>query len=119
MKNHLSVNSGCHLVAEYVDEGEVPANAAFHQGEVVRPQVVVNFLDVWGGNKSVSEEVIRTLLLVVQTETDGPSRAKIVESIARLQAVEAIREVLHPESDQLTLSSICRSIADIFTPQNK
>jgi hypothetical protein len=48
MTNHASANIGCLLVGEYVDEAELPTDLACHGGEVVRPQVVANYLDLWG-----------------------------------------------------------------------
>jgi hypothetical protein len=50
-----SVTTGCQLVGEYVDEAAYPANLAFHRGEVVRPQVVANFLDLWGRDDGMRE----------------------------------------------------------------
>lgn len=55
MTNHISAAAGCLLVGEYVDEAECPANVAFHRGEVVRPQVVANFLDLWGRDDGMRE----------------------------------------------------------------
>jgi hypothetical protein len=55
MTNHVSATTGCLLVGEYVDEAECPANLAFHRGEVVRPQVVANFLDLWGRDDGMRE----------------------------------------------------------------
>src|ERR1022692_2450751 len=45
MTNNANAIVGCNLIGEYVDESEVPADIAFHHGEVVRPQVVANYLD--------------------------------------------------------------------------
>jgi hypothetical protein len=55
MTNHVSATVGCLLVGEYVDEAECPTNRAFHQSEVVRPQVVANFLDLWGRDDGMRE----------------------------------------------------------------
>jgi hypothetical protein len=55
MTNHANATVGCQLVAEYVDEAEYPTDAAFHQGEVVRPQVVANCLDLWGRDDGMRE----------------------------------------------------------------
>jgi hypothetical protein len=55
MANHVSATAGCLLVAEYVDEADCPTSLAFHRGEVVRPQVVGNFLDLWGRDDGVRE----------------------------------------------------------------
>jgi hypothetical protein len=48
MTNPANAHAGCLLVGEYVDEAELPANLAFHPREVVRPQVVASYLDLWG-----------------------------------------------------------------------
>jgi hypothetical protein len=55
MTNHVSANVGCLLVGEYVDEAECPTNLAFRRGEVVRPQVVANYLDLWGRDDGLKE----------------------------------------------------------------
>jgi hypothetical protein len=55
MTNQVSATVGCLLVGEYVDEAECPTNLAFHQGEVVRPQVVANYLDLWGRDDGLKE----------------------------------------------------------------
>jgi hypothetical protein len=47
--------TGCLLVGEYVDEVECPAHLALHRGEVVRPQIVANFLDLWGRDDGMRE----------------------------------------------------------------
>jgi hypothetical protein len=55
MANHTGANVGCLVVGEYVDEAEPPANLAFHRGEVVRSQVVANYLDLWGRDEGIME----------------------------------------------------------------
>jgi hypothetical protein len=55
MTNAVSANADCSLVGEYVDEGECPANFTSGRGEVVRPQVVANFLDLWGRDDGMRE----------------------------------------------------------------
>lgn len=58
MTDHSSADVGCHLVGEYVDEAELPANVAFHRGEVVRPQIVASHLDVWGSDDGIKEFIV-------------------------------------------------------------
>jgi hypothetical protein len=55
MTNHASVQAGCSLIGEYIDEAELPMNRALHQGEVVRPQVVANYLDLWATDAGTKE----------------------------------------------------------------
>jgi hypothetical protein len=55
MTNHVNANVGCHLVGEYVDEAELPTNLAFSYGEVVRPQVVASYLDLWGRDDGLKD----------------------------------------------------------------
>ncbi|HYT88195.1 MAG TPA: hypothetical protein VEL76_05710 [Gemmataceae bacterium] len=43
------------LVGDYLDEAECPTNLAFRRGEVVRPQVVANYLDLWGRDDGMRE----------------------------------------------------------------
>jgi len=53
--NQINATTGCLLVGEYVDEAECPENLVVHQGEVVRPQVVATFTDVWGCDDGLKE----------------------------------------------------------------
>ena len=55
MTSHVNATVGCLLVGEYVDEGECPTNQAFRGSEVVRPQVVANYLDLWGRDDGMRE----------------------------------------------------------------
>jgi hypothetical protein len=55
MTTQVNATVGCLLVAEYVDEAEFPANGASHGGEVVRPQVVADFHDLWGRDDGMRE----------------------------------------------------------------
>ncbi len=48
MTQHENATAGCLLVGEYVDEADWPSNLAVRSGEVVRPRVVEDFLDLWG-----------------------------------------------------------------------
>jgi hypothetical protein len=64
MTDHVSAATGCLLVGEYVDEAECQTTFAFHRGEVVRPQVVADFVDLWGRDDGMREF---TVLL-----NDGP-----------------------------------------------
>ncbi len=58
MTNLQNATAACLLVGEYVDEADCPGNLAFHRGEVVRPQVVANFLDLWGRDDGMREFTI-------------------------------------------------------------
>ena len=58
MSNPVSATTGCLLVGEYVDEAECAANRAVHGGDVVRPQVVGNFIDLWGRDDGMREFTI-------------------------------------------------------------
>src|SRR6266481_6423601 len=46
---------GCLLVGEYVDEAECPTNLGYRRAEVIRPQVVANYADVWGRDDGLKE----------------------------------------------------------------
>lgn len=48
-------DAGCLLVGEYVDKADVPADLAPHRGEVVRPQVVANSVDIWVRDEAFKE----------------------------------------------------------------
>ena len=54
MTNHINTEAGCVLVGEYVDEGECPPGVA-RQSEVVRPEVVANFADIWTHDDGLRE----------------------------------------------------------------
>ncbi len=55
MTSPANANIGCLLVGEYVDEGEIPPNTAYHCGEVVRPKAVASYLDLWSKDDGVRE----------------------------------------------------------------
>jgi hypothetical protein len=55
MTNHVNATAGCLLVGEYVDEAECPTNLTSCGGEVVRPQIVANYLDLWGRDDGLRE----------------------------------------------------------------
>src|SRR5437762_785500 len=55
MTNHAGTNVGCLLVGEYVDEAELPQNLAIHRGEIVRPHVVANYIDLWGTDDDLKQ----------------------------------------------------------------
>ncbi len=61
LSQQTKVQVGYRLVGEFTDEGEVPTDLVFHQGEVVRPHPVVSFLDLWSqdeGSKDRSDRKI-------------------------------------------------------------
>ena len=55
MTNSVRATVGCQLIGEYVDEAEYPANLTPNRGEVVRPQVIANFHDLWGRDDGLKE----------------------------------------------------------------
>ena len=55
MTTPVTANIGCLLVGEYVDEAECPPHLTSCRGEVVRPQVVANYLDLWGREDGFKE----------------------------------------------------------------
>lgn len=55
MTNKSNADVGCHLIGEYVDEAELPAESGCHQGEVVRTQVVAEYLDLWSQGDGLKE----------------------------------------------------------------
>jgi hypothetical protein len=55
MSSHVRANAGCLLVGEYVDEAERPVDEPAARGEVVRPQIVADFIDLWGTDQSLRE----------------------------------------------------------------
>ena len=115
MTNNAS--AGCRIVAEYVDEGDVPADVAYHAGEAVRPHRVANYLDLGSQSGAANEELVHALLQVVQDTAHGPSRAQMLETIARLQAVEAIREILrHEPLEGGVRMNAVQALSRLFTP---
>ena len=55
MPDPANATLSCQLIGEYVDEAELPANLAHHRGEVVRPRVVADHLDLWGRENGFKE----------------------------------------------------------------
>ena len=119
MNTQMRVDIGCLLVGSYVDEAEVPANEATHWGEPVRAKPGGEFLEYWTEDESDEEPIIQTLLRVVQTETHGPSRAQMVESIVRLKALAIFRDVLgrEPVSDAQR-PAVCTAIEHLFASRD-
>ena len=55
MSNPINLTVGCQMVGDYVDEAELPPNLVSPHGEVVRPQVVASYLDLWGKDDGFKE----------------------------------------------------------------
>ena len=55
MTDHAGENTRCLLVAEYVDEAEIPADPAVPVGEVVRPHIVASYLDYWSADQGIKD----------------------------------------------------------------
>jgi hypothetical protein len=55
MSNNANANIGCTHLGEYVDENELPPNHAFSQGEIVRPTVVADYVDIWAKDDGLKE----------------------------------------------------------------
>src|SRR5438105_2613908 len=66
MSGPMSANTGCLLVGEYTDEGEIPETLAYlknhapSNSQVERPRIVANYLDLW--SKDDSEKEFKVLL---------------------------------------------------------
>lgn len=118
MNTPMRVDVGCPLIAAYVDEVAVPADEITHWGEPVRATPGGEFLETWTEDDPDEEAIIRTLFRVVQTETHGPSRALMVESIVRLKALAIFRDVLgrRPVSD-VQRPIVCSAIEKLFASQ--
>jgi hypothetical protein len=55
MTNQANAIVGCQLVGEFVDEADLPPNLPASRGEVVRPQVVASYLDLWARDDGSKE----------------------------------------------------------------
>ncbi len=53
--NDVNTMAGCQLIGEYVDEGESSTTSVYGRAEVVRPQIVANFVDDCGGDGEMRE----------------------------------------------------------------
>ena len=115
MQTWKKVDVGCTLVGDYVDDAGVSADVVAHRGEAVRTTMVGDFVEYANENEPGEEPIIQTLLRVVQTETHGPSRAQMVESIVRLKALSIFRDVLgrDPVSDAQR-PAVCTAIENLF-----
>src|SRR5438067_1879138 len=83
MTANLGTNSGCLLIGEYVDEGEIPETLAHMNNrppstQVERPRVVANYLDLWSSNNGEKEFTI--LLRDNRTVTVRGHTIQLVES---------------------------------------
>lgn len=116
MKNHLGATAGCHLIGEYLDEGEIPAGVAVSRGEVERPRLAADHLDLWGESPHFAGSLSSAVLQVIEHEPHGPSRAQMVESLAKLEAVAAIREVIRRSETGVPTQALI-TLGRIFTPE--
>ncbi|MCI0358240.1 MAG: hypothetical protein L0211_07140 [Planctomycetaceae bacterium] len=55
MTDRMNTDAGCVVIGDYVDEAESPENLATCRAEVVRPQVVANYDDLWGSDDGLRE----------------------------------------------------------------
>jgi hypothetical protein len=100
MSEYSFNHTGCLLVGEYVDEADIPAEMVHRSGEIVRPKLAASYVDVGGRTQTVGDDLSRELLHIIETETHGPSRANMVQSLVLLQALEFFRSVLHETEGQ-------------------
>ncbi len=105
MTNPVSATADCLMVAEYVDEAECPANVAYHQGEVIRPQVVADFLDVWGRDDGMREFTVlfkdgRVVVVRGHSLKHDLPRANVYSIAARIAGEEVIVALF--KSDDVT-----------------
>jgi hypothetical protein len=86
MSSHQSANTGCLLVGEYIDQGEVPEalahlkNQAPSKSEIERPRVVANYLDLW--SKDDSEKEFKVLLADERVVTVRGHSLRVVQNAA-------------------------------------
>ena len=55
MTNRANTTTGCLVVGEYVDEAACPTDLAFRLGEAVRPNLVAQYVDLWGHDDGMRE----------------------------------------------------------------
>lgn len=58
MTNQMNAIAGSLVVGDFVDEGDVPAEITLRQGEVVRPEFLINYVDVWSRPDDLREFTI-------------------------------------------------------------
>jgi hypothetical protein len=98
MSNSENVETGCVLVGEYIDEGHVPESLndlakAPLIGQVERPRVVANFLELW--SKRDSEKEFTVLLCDQRVVTVRGHAVKFVPNVANPQDHGSYGIVLH------------------------
>src|SRR4051812_12843237 len=79
----MTANTGCLLVGEYVDEGQVPEEFAFlrdrpSSSQVERPRLVANYLDLWSRDYTAKDFTV--LLCDNRTVTVRGHRIQLVET---------------------------------------
>ncbi|MFO0936484.1 MAG: hypothetical protein U0798_08245 [Gemmataceae bacterium] len=94
MKNQIDAKAGCLLVGDYVDEPELSEGEFVHHGEIVCTKVAADHIDRWSEGRFSQEDLPSIFLKVLQQETDGPSRVKMMESILKLQDLEIYRDYI-------------------------
>jgi hypothetical protein len=89
MSSHMSANTECVLVGEYIDEGEIPEtlahlrNHAPSNSQIERPRMVANYLDIW--SKDDSEKEFKVLLSDQRVVTVRGHSLKFVQNAANPQ----------------------------------
>ncbi len=111
MNNQVNARVGCHLVGEYVDEGDCPANPASRGGEVVRTQVVAEYLDHW-----TIRDIIKEFTVLLK---DGRVVAVCGHSLRHspnpVTGQDVYSVVIRTPSDEVLVALFkCEEVAGIF-----
>jgi hypothetical protein len=106
MTEAVRATAGCLLVGEYVDEAEAPAEPIARQGEVVRPRVVGDYVDLW-----VHDDGLREFTVLLKDGREVAVRG------------HGLKHEPHPQGGQGVYSIVVRTAAEevlvaLFTTQD-
>lgn len=115
MKAHIGVNTNCQTFDEFIEEGTVPQTPVARRAEAVRPSAIHEFTEEWGTNEAADRLVLQTLVQVIATETDSHARSRMVDTVARLQALQQVRTQLQRNAvDPLLVENTIASVRQLF-----
>jgi hypothetical protein len=102
LSNGPNANVGCLLVGEYMDEAASASNAVACSGEVVRPQLVASYVDLWATHDGMKDF---TVLLrdnrIVTVRGHGP---KYVQDTSNSEEAGSYAILAPSESGDITVA---------------
>ncbi len=114
MPVYKRVDTGCLFVADYMDEGDIPTDTKFSQGEVVRTHVVGKFVDV-----NPIEVDVTNFIVLLKTGQTITVKGHTLKHLPHSESGQDFYSIVVQNGDEETLVAIFKSqdISGIFTGQ--